>query len=153
MTGRVTTIEGGCVVFKNDRDARQWVLVGETRDIVADTAYVIDGVAMDSMDPRCPQALPFHVTKATEGDFIEDLTPLPSATKVTGSVLTLTGLVTPGVEPGCRVIQTDQGSFVLVGPVAVPDGRVEVTGMHRDDLLSTCQQGTSFEVHTVKALR
>ena len=58
MTGQVTSTEGGCVVFKSDRDARQWVLVGETKGLVAGTAYVIDGVAMDAMAERGLSVLP-----------------------------------------------------------------------------------------------
>lgn len=147
MTGRVTSIDGGCVVFKTDRDARQWVLIGETRGIVAGTAYVVDGVAMDSMDPRCPQALPFHVTKAAQTDVVEDLTPVPTGTKAAGAVVRLTGLVTSGVESGCRVLQTDEGTFVLTGTVSVQDGtRVTVSGVKRLDQASTCQQGPVLEV-------
>jgi hypothetical protein len=150
MTGRVTSIEGGCVVFKSDRDARQWVLVGETRALVAGTAYVVDGVAMDSMDPGCPQALPFHVTQAVRSDFVEDLSPVPSSTKAAGSVVRLTGLVTSGVEAGCRVLQTDEGTFVLTGTVSVQDGtRVTVSGVKRLDQASTCQQGPVLEVLTI----
>lgn len=150
MTGRVTSTEGGCVVFKSDRDARQWVLIGETEGLVAGTAYVVDGVAMDSMDPRCPQALPFHVTRAEQSDVIEDPPVLPSATRGTGAVVRLTGLVTSGVEAGCRVLQTDEGTFVLTGAVTVQDGaRVTVTGVKRLDQASTCQQGPILEVLTM----
>jgi len=150
MTGQVTSTEGGCVVFKSDRGARQWVLIGETEGLVAGTAYVVDGVAMDSMDPRCPQALPFHVTKAAQGDFVEDLPVLPSATTGAGAVVRLTGLVTSGVEAGCRVLQTDEGTFVLTGAVTVQDGtRVTVSGVKRLDQASTCQQGPVLEVLTM----
>ena len=152
MTGQVTSTEGGCVVFKSDRDARQWVLVGKTDGLLAGTAYVVDGVAMDAMDPRCPQALPFHVTKAEPNDFVEDLTPLPSATKAAGAVVRLTGLVTAGVEAGCRVLQTDEGTFVLSGAVTVADGtRVTVSGVKRLDWVSTCQQGPVLEVLSISA--
>ena len=138
------------MVFKSDRDARQWVLIGETRGIVAGTAYVVDGVAMDSMDPRCPQALPFHVTKAAQSDYVEELTPFPTGTKAAGAVVRLTGLVTSGVEAGCRVLQTDEGTFVLTGTVSAPDGtRVTVNGVKRLDQASTCQQGPVLEVLSI----
>ena len=152
MSGEVTSIEGGCVVFRADRDAKAWVLVGETRGIVAGTAYVVDGVAMDAMDPRCPQGLPFHVTTATKGELSEDLTPSPAASGRGAGVITLTGVVADGVETGCRVLQTDAGVFTLVGRVAVPDGRVEVRGVARLDLATTCQQGTAFEVLSARVL-
>ena len=138
------------MVFKDGRSARQWVLIGETSGLVAGTAYVVDGVSMDAMDPACPQALPFHVTKAEQSDFVEDLTPLPSVTAPAGAVLRLTGTVMPGVEPGCRVFQSDEGTFVLTGPVVVPEGaRVVVSGVRRVDLATTCQQGPVLEVITV----
>ncbi|WP_156996780.1 hypothetical protein [Knoellia aerolata] len=151
MTGRVTSIEGGCVVFTSDRDAHQWVLVGETRGLLAGTAYEIDGVAIDTLDPRCPQALPFHVTKAAQVDVIEDLTPVPSApTQGSEALVSVTGLVTAGVEAGCRVLQTDEGTFVLTGAITVPDGtRVTVSGVKRLDWASTCQQGPVLEVLTM----
>ena len=152
MTGRVTSTAAGCMVFKDDRGAKQWVLVGETGGLTAGTAYVVQGVAMDAMDPRCPQALPFWVTMATEGDVVEDLTPLPSATKGSGTVVRLTGLVTSGVEAGCRVLQTDEGTFVLTGAVTVPDGtRVTVSGVKRLDQATTCQQGPVLEVLSITA--
>lgn len=150
MSGQVTSTEGGCIVFKDDRTARTWVLVGETSGLRARTAYVLEGVAMDAMDAACPQGLPYHVTKATEGGDVEDLTPLPSATTGSGAVVRLTGVVTAGVEAGCRVLQTDQGTFVLSGAVPVEDGtRVTVSGVKRLDWASTCQQGPVLEVLSV----
>jgi hypothetical protein len=149
MTGQVTSIADGCTVFKSDRDATQWVLIGETGTLRARTAYVVEGVAMDAMDPGCPQGLPFLVSKVTENEFVEDL-PLPAPSGTSGQAMSLTGLVTSGVEAGCRVLQTDQGTFVLVGTVPVADGtRVTVQGVRRDDLMTTCQQGPAFEVRTV----
>lgn len=147
MSGQVSSTEGGCVVFTSDRDSRRWVLVGETEGLRAGTAYVVDGVAMDAMDPRCPQALPFHVTRATMSMTVEELTPLPSATRSAGAVVRLTGLVTSGVEAGCRVLQTPEGTFVLSGAVDVADGtRVTVSGVKRLDWASTCQEGPVLEV-------
>ena len=151
MTGRVTSTDGGCTVFKSDRGATQWVLIGETGTLRAGTAYVVEGVAMDAMDPACPQGLPFHVTKVTEGTFTENLTPPPPA-KGSG-VTTLTGVAAQGVEAGCRVLQTDKGVFVLVGQVPVPDGRVEVRGVARVGMATTCQEGTAFEVLSARPLR
>ncbi|GAA4117408.1 hypothetical protein GCM10022415_15280 [Knoellia locipacati] len=146
----MTSTDNGCTVFKNDRGATQWVLIGETGTLRAGTAYIVEGVAMDAMDPACPQGLPFQVTKVTEGTFVEDLTPPPPA-KGSG-VTTLTGVAAQGVEAGCRVLQTDKGVFVLVGKIPVPDGRVEVRGVARVDMATTCQQGTAFEVLSVRVL-
>lgn len=148
MAGQVTSTDDGCIVFKNNRDGHRWVLVGETNGLVAGTAYVLQGVAMDSMDPGCSQGLPFLVNEAVPGE-LEDLRPLPPSTPP-GQAMTLTGVVTAGVEAGCRVLQTDRGTFVLMGTVPIPDGtRVTVKGVRRDDVMSICQQGPSFEVVTV----
>lgn len=151
MSGRVTSVKDGCIVFKTDQDARRWVLVGETKRLTAGTAYVIQGVAMDSMDPNCSDALPFHVNDA-EVRMEDDPVPVPSSSKA-GQVMTLTGTVSDGVEAGCRVIASDQGTFVLIGSVTVPDGRVTVTGTRSTQMMSTCQQGPLFEVHSVKAAK
>ncbi|WP_035949480.1 hypothetical protein [Knoellia flava] len=149
MSGRVTSTAGGCTVFKNDRDATVWVLIGETGTLRAGTAYRVEGVAMDAMDPACPQGLPFQVTRAIEVGFAEDLPVLPPP-RPSGQTETLTGVVSAGVEAGCRVLQTDGGAFVLVGTVRVPEGRpVSVRGVRRDDVMTTCQQGPVFEVQTV----
>lgn len=152
MNGRVTST-GACTVFKNDRDATRWVLIGEVDGLRAGTAYRVEGVAMDAMNPDCPQGLPFLVSRAIEGEFVEELPVLPPPPS-TGQTMTLTGIVSDGVEAGCRVFQSDEGTFVLVGSVSVPDGqRVTVRGVRRDDLMTTCQQGPAFEVQTVTPVR
>lgn len=147
MSGRVTSIKDGCIVFKNDRDAHRWVLIGETKSLIGGTAYVIQGVAMDSLDPTCSDALPFHVTDVTVREEQESV-PLPSGSSP-GQAVTLTGTVADGVEAGCRVLTTDQGTFVLIGSVTVPNGRVTVTGQRSATTMSTCQQGPLFEVSKV----
>lgn len=148
MAGQVTGTDDGCIVFKDSRDGHRWVLIGATAGLLPGTAYVLRGVAMDSMDPSCSQGLPFLVEEAVPGE-LEDLTPLPPSTPP-GQAMTLTGVVTSGVEAGCRVLQTDTGTFVLMGTVSAPDGsRVTVKGVRRDDVMSICQQGPSFEVLTV----
>ncbi len=77
----------------------------------------------------------------------QDPVPLPSSSQA-GQVMTLTGTVADGVEAGCRVLPTDQGTFVLIGAVTVPDGRVTVTRRPAAHMMSTCQQGPLFEVQT-----
>ncbi|PRY55676.1 hypothetical protein BCF74_12260 [Knoellia remsis] len=152
MTGRVVSLEGGCTVFKDDRTATQYILVGETKGLSAGTAYTVEGVTIDTPDANCPQALPFQVRKATMTEYPEDLTPVPSGGPAAVPV-TLRGTVAAGVEDGCRVLTSDQGVFVLVGKVSVPDGQVEVTGVRRDDVATTCQQGPAFEVTSARKTR
>lgn len=151
MSGKVTSIDGGCVVFKNDRDAHRWVLIGETKNLTAGTAYEIQGVAMDSMDPSCPQGLPFQVNDASPAERDDNPVPLPGKT-TPGATVTLTGTVMAGVESGCRVLQTPDGSFVLMGSVSVVDGtRVTVRGTRSAITMSHCMQGPIIEVSSVTA--
>jgi hypothetical protein len=67
-------------------------------------------------------------------------------------LLTLTGEVYAGVEAGCTLIATGSGDYLLIGRAAdqVRMGRtVTVRGVVRPDLMTTCQQGTPFEVREV----
>ncbi|HEY5881290.1 MAG TPA: hypothetical protein VIU11_20420 [Nakamurella sp.] len=74
-----------------------------------------------------------------------------------GAVATLRGTVTEGVESGCIVLVDDSGAAVanLQGwdLQAHPfDSRVEVTGMFETDMMTTCQQGTPFQVQSAVGL-
>lgn len=66
--------------------------------------------------------------------------------------LTLTGDVVSGVEPGCVLLDTGAGQFLLIGSAA-DDVQVGTTatvrGTVRADLATTCQQGTPLEVAEV----
>ena len=151
LSGRVTSTDNGCVVFKNDRDAHRWVLIGGPGNLTAGTAYVIQGVAMDAMDPACPQGLPFQVTEATPADRDDHPVPLPSTSKA-GEPVTLTGVLMAGVEAGCRVLRTDDGTFTLMGEVSVADGTsVVVRGTRNANVMSHCMQGPVIEVSTITA--
>lgn len=71
-----------------------------------------------------------------------------------GSITTVQGTVTRGVESGCVVLVDASGAVVanLQGwdLQAHPlDTQVEVTGTFEPDLMTTCQQGTPFEVTAV----
>jgi hypothetical protein len=66
---------------------------------------------------------------------------------------TVTGVVSQGVEPGCVVLDAGGEQLLLVGAErgSTPDGaRVTVTGTRTPGLVSTCQQGTPFEVASVE---
>lgn len=71
-----------------------------------------------------------------------------------GTTTTLQGTVTEGVESGCVVLVDSSGavSANLQGwdLGAHPfDTKVEVTGAFEPDMMTTCQQGTPFEVTAV----
>jgi hypothetical protein len=68
--------------------------------------------------------------------------------------VTVTGQVTAGVEPGCRLLSDGRNSYLLLGgdeTVAAVGARVTVTGTVGEDLMTTCQQGTPLQVTSVKA--
>ena len=75
--------------------------------------------------------------------------PRPDRTAPPPGVLTLTGTVSSGVEPGCLLLD----SYLLLGgpaDVLKPGARVTVTGQAQPDLMTTCQQGTPFVVESAK---
>ncbi|RIV39482.1 hypothetical protein [Micromonospora radicis] len=71
--------------------------------------------------------------------------PKPTGT----SELTLTGRIEAGVEPGCLLLD---GYLLLGGPrdVLTAGATVTVTGRPAPGMLTTCQQGTPFQVSTAK---
>lgn len=77
--------------------------------------------------------------------------PSPGPVKPTdpGGMNTLSGTVVAGVEPNCLLLDR----YLLVGgdrSVLKAGAKVTVTGRARPDLLTTCQQGTPFQVETVR---
>jgi hypothetical protein len=70
------------------------------------------------------------------------------------SEVTATGTLRDGVEPGCVLLQSDQGTvYLLVGGdrgQMSAGGKVQVTGRLAPDLLSTCQEGKPLQVSSIK---
>ena len=84
-------------------------------------------------------------------------TSAPTPTTAPGSgkhQLTATGTLRDGVEPGCLLLEADQGTvYLLVGGdrgKLTAGGRAQVTGMLAPDLLSTCQEGKPLLVSSIK---
>jgi hypothetical protein len=76
------------------------------------------------------------------------LPPAPSLPPRNGE-LTLTGEVVAGVEPGCRLLVTGSGDYLLFGEPSEQlqvGATVTLRGQVRPDMMTTCQQGTPFEV-------
>jgi hypothetical protein len=76
---------------------------------------------------------------------------LPAGTAKPGSALTLTltGTVTGGVEGGCLLLD----GYLLLNPnprVVREGARITVTGEVRQDMATTCQQGTPFMIRTAE---
>jgi hypothetical protein len=68
----------------------------------------------------------------------------------TGQIVTLQGTVEEGVELGCLVLRADNGEqYLLLGgdpQVLGSGGRIEVQGVLRTDIATTCMQGTPISV-------
>jgi Protein of unknown function (DUF5818) len=82
----------------------------------------------------------------------------PTSTTAPGapgkSQITATGTLRDGVEPGCVLLQSEQGTvYLLVGGdrgKLTAGGRVQVTGVLSPDLLSICQEGQPLLVSSIK---
>ena len=63
---------------------------------------------------------------------------------------TLTGTVQQGAEPGCWILQSQEGQFELIDPDPVPreGDHVTVVG-HEVKAMSHCMQGRPFRVETL----
>ncbi|MCM0675374.1 alanine and proline-rich secreted protein Apa [Micromonospora phytophila] len=105
-----------------------------------------------SPDPTTPGMPP------ATGDPVDPTAPVqPPPTKRPGGPTkpppvggtTLTGTVTPGVEPNCLLLD---GYLLIGGPrdVLSPGAKVTVTGRVQPDMLTTCQQGTPFLVEAAR---
>ncbi|HEX5524265.1 MAG TPA: hypothetical protein VFX53_12520 [Pedococcus sp.] len=74
-------------------------------------------------------------------------TPTPPAP---GAQITVSGVLIEGLRPTCRVLQTDQRRYALVGPgtQGLKEGdHVTVTGAERPDLRNPC--GLTLVVSTI----
>ncbi|MEV6690122.1 hypothetical protein AB0M35_01410 [Micromonospora sp. NPDC051196] len=97
------------------------------------------GAVPPPSDPVDPSALPSRPGKRPGGP------PQPTST----SEMTLTGQIESGVEPGCLLLD---GYLLLGGPreVLTAGASVTVTGRPAPGLMTTCQQGTPFQVASAK---
>ncbi len=67
----------------------------------------------------------------------------------TGKQITVTGVVTEGVEPSCVLLRSEGKSYQLIGGPkagAQQGKRAEVVGVLAPELRSTCQQGVLLQV-------
>jgi hypothetical protein len=105
-----------------------------------------DGEAAGGAGPTtAPETLPTAPTTPTS-------TTAPGAPGK--SQITATGTLRDGVEPGCVLLQSEQGTvYLLVGGdrgKLTAGGRVQVTGVLSPDLLSICQEGQPLLVRSIK---
>ena len=63
--------------------------------------------------------------------------------------MTVRGTVSAGVENGCLLLDTGTAQYLLLGAdpaIAVAGAVVEVSGRAEPGAMTTCQQGTPFQV-------
>ena len=78
-------------------------------------------------------------------------TPPSGVPTPSGRQLTLEGTVEAGVEPGCKVLTTAGGQYLILGGKDVPMGvPVRVKGVVITGVSTTCQQGTPLRVLDVQ---
>ena len=68
--------------------------------------------------------------------------------------ITVVGVVEEGVEHGCKLLRTASELYQLIGtasPLVASGARLRVRGRPDPTLLTTCQQGTPFQVADVQA--
>ncbi|MFC5000392.1 hypothetical protein ACFPIJ_21440 [Dactylosporangium cerinum] len=76
----------------------------------------------------------------------------PSGPGISGT--SISGEIVEGVEAGCLLLQTPGTLYLLIGGdrAALQVGkRVTVVGTPQPGLMSTCQQGTPFQVVSVRS--
>lgn len=84
-------------------------------------------------------------------------TPLTTTTTPSRALepgMTVRGTVAEGVEAGCLILNTGTAQYLLLGAdpaIAVAGAEIEVTGRAEPGAMTTCQQGTPFNVQ--KTLR
>lgn len=106
-----------------------------------------DGSGDDGPSPSSP-VTPAQPTPEPPGT-VPVTPPLQPPPTVRSGELTISGDVVSGVEPGCTLLDTGTGLYLLFGPAAdeLRTGTTAtVRGEVRADMASTCQQGTPFEI-------
>jgi hypothetical protein len=70
-----------------------------------------------------------------------------------GGEITLTGEIEEGVEAGCMLLRAGDRAYLLLGgdrEMIRKGGRVTVRGKAQPGLMTTCQQGTPFQVAEIR---
>ncbi|CAM3581671.1 hypothetical protein [Stackebrandtia soli] len=122
--------------------------------LVAGVALVA-GLAACNDDPKSDDPTVSESSPVEETEDVPTLDPsegIEDEEKETA--MTLTGKIESGVESGCVLLEQDGTLYNLVGgdrQVLTAGASVEVTGTVNKGLMTTCQQGTPFQVDSVKA--
>jgi hypothetical protein len=80
--------------------------------------------------------------------------PSPTPTTYQEGEMTLTGEVQVGVEYGCLVMKAGDRTYLLLGgdrQLVRAGNRITVRGKPNPGMITTCQQGTPFEIIEARA--
>ncbi|MFF5234213.1 hypothetical protein [Dactylosporangium sp. NPDC000521] len=114
--------------------------------LVAAVALALGGCASPSSEMGAPPSESAAASSAPASP--------SSAASVSGpAAITVSGQVVDGVEAGCVLLKTPDKTYLLLGGdrAALQAGKqVTVTGRPTSDLMTTCQQGTPFQVSSVQ---
>ncbi|MEV7329143.1 hypothetical protein [Micromonospora sp. NPDC093244] len=114
------------------------------------------GPSASATDQPSPEPSPSTAVPATPGPGVTTTPTPPGRPKPGGptppppvGATTLTGTVTAGVEPNCVLLD---GYLLLGGPrdVLRAGAKVTVTGRVEAGVMTTCQQGTPFQVENAQ---
>lgn len=124
--------------------------------LLAAVASLLGGCAAASDNAATPSAAPTLSPVPSQVSVV----PAPSRPAVAptsgpaASGMSVSGEVVEGVEAGCLLLQTPGTLYLLIGGdrAALQVGkRVTVVGTPQPGLMSTCQQGTPFQVVSVRS--
>jgi hypothetical protein len=118
------------------------VLVGALTGCAAGGADKTPGSSPSAAESRPALAVP-------------SLSPSPLPSPSAGSEMTITGTLQEGVEGNCVLLKTPDRLYQLIGGdrsklQGTTAGKVTVTGRIATGMMTTCQQGTPFQVTDVR---
>lgn len=126
--------------------------------LFAAVASLLGGCAAASDNAAAPSAAP-TLSPVPSQVSVVPAPSRPAAAPTSGSRagasgMSVSGEVVEGVEAGCLLLQTPGTLYLLIGGdrAALQVGkRVTVVGTPQPGLMSTCQQGTPFQVVSVRS--
>ena len=125
------------------------------RHVLLLSTLLVAGCGVGNPPPLTPYPPPStSATPPSASESHVSLSPLPpkSPGNAQGEI-TVVGVVEDGVERGCKILRAGDQMYQLVGsadPLITAGARLSVRGRPNPNLVTTCQQGTPFQVVQVQ---